>query len=335
MSEPPIISSSSSPQFLRQGSLFVTSPKQLTGPNSVDYNPAQTLDLSALRFRFSTTQQDVESPNTCSVRVYNLSDSTLKQIITTEYSRVVVQAGYGRYNTGVVFDGEIRQFKIGRENSLDSYLDILAADGDLAYNFAFCNGSIAANSSPQQRVDTIMAAMNDKGVTAGYQMDFTGGILPRGKVLFGMARAALRRETESQGATWNINNGQIDIVPLDGYRPGERVELTVETGLIGMPEQTEQGVQAVCLLNPRLSVGALFSINNASINRLLQANGSTLPAPPYNRYAGIQNLATVAADGIYRAVVVEHEGDTRGQQWYTRLIGLAVSPVTRKVESNG
>ena len=177
--------------------------------------------------------------------------------------------------------------------------------------------------------------MAEKGVQAGSVMEFTGGTLPRGKVLFGMARVYMRNEATSQGATWGIDNGRVNIIPLTGYKPGDAVVLTAQTGLIGMPEQTNDGVQVTCLLNPRIEVAGLVRIDNRSVNQLQQQNGSTLPSPAFNKYVGLENLAQVATDGLYRVYVVEHEGDTRGQPWYSHLTCLTVNPVTKAVRPYG
>lgn len=312
-----------SEQFKRKASLLVVKPGE-------GQNPSSVIDLSELHFTFKTAQQDVESPNNCQVRVYNLSQQTVRSITTEEYSRVVVQAGYESGSFGVVFDGTIQQFRIGRENSTDSFLDILAADGDLAYNYSTVNVTLAAGSTPNQRLKAVLDEMAKKGVVAGNVPSFTGSILPRGKVLFGMAKALLRQEVKNLGATWNIDGGRVNVTPLDGYVPGEVLVLNAQTGLIGVPQQTEQGVLFSALLNPRLSVGNLVQIDNRSINKLVQRDPNAAPVA-YNQYTGIQNLATIAADGLYRLYVVEHEGDTRGQSWYTNLVGLAVNPVTKKL----
>lgn len=314
----------------RKATLTV-SRTEFAGNNVSAYRPASTIDLSDMHFKFRTAQQDVESPNNCTIRIYNLAQGTVDSITKFEYDRVVLQAGYAAGAFGVIFDGTIKQFKIGRENATDTYLDLLCADGDLAYNFAIVNKTLAAGSSPADRVKAAIDSMAQKGAAPGHQMSYTGGVLPRGKVLFGMARALLRQEAESQLASWSIDNGRINIIPLKGFKPGEAVVLTAQTGLIGLPEQTLDGVRAQSLLNPRIEVASLFKIDNASINRIQQQNGSTLPAPAFNTYAGIQNLAHVAADGLYRAFVVEHEGDTRGVAWYSHLVGLAVNPVSMEV----
>lgn len=309
-----------SEQYLRKAGLFVSSTER-------------ALDLSEAHFSFRTAQQDVESPNNCSIRVYNLAETTI-QLIRNEFQRVTLQAGYdGSY--GVIFQGQIKQFRIGKESATDSYLDILAADGDEAYNYAYVKKTLAApNTTPAQQIKAIIEAMNPNGVGQGYTMEMTGGVLPRGKVLFGMANALMRQVVRSQGATWNINNGKVEIIPMNGYKPGEAIVLNSLTGLIGRPEQTIDGVKARCLLNPRLDIGATVKIDNASINRLVQQNPNAPPIP-FNQWTGIQNLATIAADGLYRLFVVEHSGDTRGMDWYSDIIGLAINPVTKEVKPYG
>lgn len=321
-------------QYGRKATLLITRAGQ-AGNNFSAFVAPSTIDLSNMHFRFRTAQCDVESPNNCSIRVWNLSEATVNAITRYEYDRVILQAGYDNTGHGVIFDGNIKQFRLGRESGTDTYLDILAADGDLAYNFSLINETIAAKSTPAQRNDILIKKLAEKGVTAGHVMEFTGGVLPRGKVLFGMARVYMRQLAESQGATWGIDNGKINVIPLDGFKPGEALVLTAQTGLIGMPEQTNNGVEAKSLLNPRIEVASLVRIDNRSVNQLLQQNGSTLASPAFDKYVGLQNLAHVAADGLYRVFVVEHEGDTRGQEWYSRLTCLAVNPITKTVRPYG
>lgn len=316
------------PQFGRKATLIVSRP-QAAGNNPSAFVPAANLDLSQFHFTFKTAQQDVESPNNCAIRIYNLSKETVQTLSKGEYSQVVLQAGYEKAY-GVIFAGTIKQFRVGRESATTTFLDLLAADGDIAYNNSIVNKTLAAGSSPADRVGVAVDAMKPNGVVPGSLMPFTGGILPRGKVLFGMARATIRQEAESQGATWNINNGQINIVPLKGYLPGEPVELSASTGMVGIPEQTNEGLLVKCLLNPRIVVGGLVKIDNKSINQIIQANPSAAPIP-YNQYAGLQLLATITNDGLYRVFVAEHTGDVRGRDWYTNLVCLAVDTSTKKV----
>ena len=296
----------------------------------------KALDLSDLQFTFETAQEDEQSPSSCSIRIFNLSDATLKKV-KEEFSRVVLQAGYVNSAFGTIFDGTIIQYRIGRsEGSADTYLDILAADGDQAYNFALINQTLKAGSSPGDRIAAAVKAMNDKGVSAGQIMvPMTGGILPRGKVLFGLAKTILRSQVQAINSTWTIDEGKINVVPLEGYLPGDAVVLTSATGLVGRVEQTQDGIRARVLLNPLIKVGGLIKIDNASINQTIANPSVALPAGQliYNKYAGVAFLADVSTDGIYRVYVAEYKGNTRGQEWYTDLVALSVNPVTQKVKA--
>lgn len=289
------------------------------------------LDLSELRFKFETRQHDTQSPNTLYVRVYNLSDSTVRKI-QGEFTTITLQAGYETGNFGILFQGTIKQFMRGRERNVDSYLDIWAADGDEFYNFGLLNQTIAAGSTPEQ----VLAAIFQQNSTDGklpYATDvngLVGGIpaqsLARGKVLWGMSRDYARDWSNKYGFRWSIQNGQVVIVPVTGYRPGEAVKLSSTTGLIGIPEATADGVRARTLLNPLIRVGCLVQIEQADINTLtVVQQGLT--------YTGLSAAAQTTAAGFYRVLVSETEGDTRGQQWYTDLICLAVDTTARASES--
>lgn len=292
----------------------------------------QAIDLSAFHFTFNTVQQDVESPNNCSIRVYNLSPATVSKI-QGEFSKVVLQAGY-EGSFGVIFQGTIKQYRLGKQNGTDTYLDILAADGDEAYIKATLSQSLAAGWNQTDTVKAAVKSMEAFGVQAGFTSDLStlGGTIPapRGKVLFGMSRALLRNATRNMLTTWNIQDGKVNVLRTDGYLPGEVVVLTAATGLIGVPEQTNEGIRVRCLLNPKIVIGGLVQVDNKTINQTVQQKDNE-PRRIYNSRTALQFLATTASDGFYRVFVAEHEGDTRGQNWYTNLVCLSMNPASQKV----
>lgn len=286
--------------------------------------PDKGLDLSQFKFRFQTTQIDEETPNSCAIRVYNLSDPTVKKI-REEYVRVLVKAGYINGQSGIVFSGTIRQFGIGRESAADSFLDILAADGDLPYGFGHVNFSLAAGPSSTMANAFLALAANSSEpvpIMPDLPIKLNGTETIRSKVYFGMMSDFVRDIADSNEASWSIQNGMLQMIPLDGYLPGQIVEVNSRSGMIGLPELTEQGISARVLINPSIRVGGLIRINNKDINQLVQKN-ETDPTK-FNTFGGIQRLASVSADGLYRVYVVEHIGDTRGQEWYSNIIALAV-----------
>lgn len=291
----------------------------------------KALDLSNLHIKFRANQADTESPNNAMIRVYNLSDETLVAI--SEFGQVVLQAGYDN-QFGVIFKGTVMQYRVGREDSLNSYLDILAADGDSAYSFGVANVTLEKGATVIDAVRAGISSMHENGVSEGYVASGTGGVLPRGKVLFGMARDYVRRGAFMLKSSWSIQDGKINIIPLDGYRPGEVLQLNAGTGMVGIPEQTQNGINFKMLLNPRLSVGNAVQIDNRLINQLVQKDKSAAPIP-YDQYVGLQLLAKVTSDGLYRLFVVEHEGDTRGPAWFSHCTCLAVDPSSNKIKPFG
>lgn len=288
----------------------------------------QGLDLSELKIRFRVQQWDLLTPNNATIRVWNLADKTAEQV-RREFTRVVLQAGYRDGPFGIIFDGSVVQAKQGRENATDTYLDIRAADGDQAYNFAMISTSLTAGATPKARLDAMTKAMEPHGVRPGYAPEIPGGGLPRGKVMFGMARDHLRQLGFSTETKPSIQNGQLQLVPLGGVIPGPAVVLTAETGMVGIPEQTEAGIRVRCLLNPEIKMGRAVQIDNASINRATLA---------VDLRGQLQNyfLPRVADDGLYRVIVAEHFGDSRGNDWYSDLTCIAIGdPVTKTLVDRG
>lgn len=295
----------------------------------VSNNQGQALDLSALRIKFSVKRSNAMTPNAADIRVYNLERETAERINNKEFTRVVLQAGY-EGNYGVIFQGSIKQIIVGRESGTDTFIEIIASDGDLAYNFAVVSSSLAKGSVQQNQVDACVKAMSKLGVTSGGNTVVPATPkLPRGKSLFGNAKDYLRDSAHTTQSSWSIQDEKVVFVPKNAYLPGQAVVLTSETGMIGTPQQTLQGVNTKCLLNPNIQIATKIQLNNTSVQRLainlsVPGTAANIPAP-------------LTTDGIYFTLVAEHVGDTRGIEWYTNLVLLFIDPtlpINKGVEVN-
>lgn len=303
-------------QYLRQFNLVVAD------------QAGNGLDLSGLRVKFAIKKSDAQTPNSAEIRVYNLAEETANRI-RREFTRVTLQAGY-ESNFGVVFDGNIKQIRIGRENGTDSYLDIAAGDGDDAYNYAVVNTTLAAGATQRDQINASSAALSSRGVGDGFIDSTPPAKLPRGKVMYGMARNYLRQSAEASEASWSVQDGKLQLVKLTGVLPNQAVVLNSKTGLVGTPEQTNDGIKARCLLNPNLKIGGKVQINEDDVAQAKIEN--TDKNNPVNKPAAIEK------DGFYRLLVVEHSGDTRGNDWYSDLVCLGVDatlPAGKQVKKNG
>ena len=305
------------PQWLRKAEVI------LVGGNTA-YNFTESF-----RFTFNTTQRDAKSYNTCRVRLYNLSDRTVNSLLGLgpmgEYTKIIVKAGYqppGNY--GTVFQGTITQFTHGRENNINSFLEIYGADGDAA-NFVVVNQTLAGPVTQDQQIKAVGAAMKTQTGISFYNgsnpLTQSGGVLPRGKVFYGAYSKYTSQLGMQRKSTWSIYNGQLIEVPLGGYLPGDVVVINSATGLIGTPETTQQGITLTCLLNPNIFLGQRIQLNNKEINQTIVTNpNARQPSEALNFFA------SESADGIYRVCVHEFEGDTRGMPWYSKLTVLNIDP---------
>lgn len=272
----------------------------------------QGLDLSEFHCKFQTHRPDTQTPGWLTVRIYNLREGTRLQI-QQEFTNVFLQAGY-QENIGLIFAGKIRQKRAGRESPTDTYLEILAQDGDTAYNFAVVNKTLAAGWKSRDVVASIVEAMKPFDVVEGYTPAFADYANPRGKVMFGMARDTMRDLADTTGASWCINEGKLTVTPLGAPQPGQAFVLNAMTGLIGLPTQTIDGINVRCLLNPNIKFGGQIVLDNSSI----QDAQLSVAYQAINQFPGKDD------DGFYKVYSVQHTGDTRGNPWYTDLVTVAV-----------
>lgn len=303
-----------------------------------------SLDLSQLHCKFSVKRSANQTPNSADIRVYNLKQDTINTLVQNFAPTITPQPGTGGVavlgtqgtlnlqagydsNFGTIFRGNIKQIIVGRESATDTFVDFNCGDGAVAYNYALVNKVLGAGSSMAAQLGVITKPMLGLGVTLSTDAnanlkDFN---LPRGKVFWGASKDYMRVFAQQNGATWSIQNGQIEVIPMQTYAPGVSVVLTSKTGMIGTPQQTSFGVNVVCLLNPRIQPNQTVKIDNASVAQYkldLGNSSDKVNLPP-----------ALNADGVYWVTVVEQQGDNRGIDWYSKLICGTVSNSTNPINS--
>lgn len=271
------------------------------------------IDLSALKITFRIEQQDLQTPNRAYFRLWNVADQTAK-LLQDEFTSITLQVGYEGSAMGTLWSGSIVQAISGRVNATDTFVDILASDGDEAYNFACVNQTLAAGATADDQVQAIAGAMGGYGVRPGYIAGVPSAPLPRAKVLYGMVRDPMRQLMQSAGSNWSIQDRQLQVMPITGYLPGDAVVLTADTGMIELPQQTQDGISVRCLINPQITPGRRVQIDNRSIQK----------AQISLAYTAINFLPRVTDDGFYRVIVANHSGDTRDNEWYSDLVCIAL-----------
>lgn len=261
------------------------------------------LDLSGLRCTFKVSKKDTQTPNEAEFTIYNVGRDAMAKL-KKSFVKVIASAGY-ESNFGLVFSGNIKGFEQSKEGT-ETVLKLTAGDGDKEYNYTVINKTIAAGADASTIIGELTTAMN---VPIEHTPDFNAPSLPRGKVLYGRPHEFMREQADNTGCTWSIQDGKVLVLKRTEVLNGNAVLLNSKSGLIGIPKQTEDGIEGVCLLNPMLKIGAKLKIESEF-------------APDIT--------------GEYRIISISHYGDTHANDWYSGFTALALnqtggdSPVSNK-----
>lgn len=315
------------------------------------------ITLSDFKVTFNIDWFNISSMNRIgTIKIYNLSAETINKITGQEFSQVRIIAGYDGVapnvdqseigqvrevniddvgqmdgqNYGLIFSGEIRYTVTGKDNPIDSYVLIQAADSDQAFVTSMSSQTLAAGWTVADLNKAVMNDFSVNGVTEGRNPETPPTVFPRGRVVFGMTRNIMDNVAKQCNATWMFVDGKREMVSNTEY-VHEAIKLNSRTGLIGMPQQTiGNGVNVRCLINPNIRVNGLIELDQASVYRTALSNneiakaGGRITDTTNNGNISLEgttsNPASIATDGVYIVRGIMYTGDTRGQAWYMDMM---------------
>ncbi|AVY95745.1 hypothetical protein DAI18_18120 [Microvirgula aerodenitrificans] len=250
-------------------------------------NATSGIAISNLRVAFEFQKSIDAKPNPGRIRVWNLNRDHMHQILTGQYDRARLAVGYSELRT--IFSGDIIKPRVKREG-LDFIIDLECGDGDIDYQTARVATTLKAGATDTQIVGELAKTMTR---TSKGDIDVpVTRALPRGKVLVGNTRDVLSKVATNNGADWSVQDGELIMLPAGRVLPGESVLLSQETGMIGAPEATDNGLELACLLNPALRVGGMVTVRS-----ILDY-----------------------FDGDYKIVNLRSSGDIMGGDWTSKLV---------------
>jgi hypothetical protein len=281
------------------------------------------VDVSNLRCTFSAQHYALYYPNICNITIYNLNAETENAIIQEGY-RLVLQAGYGD-NPGEIFDGDILMCTRSKINGTDMILNILAIDGSEFYQFGFANFTILKGQSARPSTALDIAKNIVVKASTPIQLAYASPALEKiqlakGYAVHGSTREALSDLTRTINGTWFVEGNKLYIIAYSDSAAKlpmglQAVELNDKTGLIGNPQQQNQGVAARSLLNPAIQLYGFVHISNTEITEQMVNVGSFSQ--------GISTKWALDPEGLYRVISINHNGDTRGNAWYSDITAVA------------
>lgn len=229
-----------------------------------------------------------------SLKVYGLPPSVMnrltllgKPLVDNRNNKVTVLAGDDDKGVAVVFAGTIAE----------AWVDARQAPQVAFIVTGFVGPTLAMKPvAPVSYKGTVDVALVASGIAqqAGYSLENSGvNAQIADPYLAGTALSQLQKLAEAGDFNCLIEDKVIAIWPKGGVRQGEELLISPDTGLVGYPMRTENGIELQTIFNPSVVFGAAIKVESA----LTPANGQW-------------KVANVTHD---------LEAETPGGKWFTTM----------------
>lgn len=276
----------------------------------------EAVSIKELQVVFNVQKSIVGYPNLLKCHIYNLAESTAQKI-NEEYNTIQLFAGYEseiflqNKNDGLIFTGEIRNIITYREGA-DLITTIYAGDGERTINESTYSKTFSEGVNFKEIFTDLGNSLKEKFKDLSIGRIDIDEIKLGSLSLNGSIKKILDKLSEDVNANWSIQDGEFVVIKKDDFISGQYipvVQINQNTGMIGLPAITEIGADCLSLLNAKIKPHGLIQISSETfLNNLsnLQFRNTTE-----------RNLG----NGIFRVNKVIHYGETRGNNWYSQVMG--------------
>ena len=246
------------------------------------------IDFSGMRITFSIKKTSDAKANEAKIELYNLSPEHA-QMLMEQWKDILLVAGY-KGSEQMIFTGQIRQVT-RKVQGTDRILTIESGDGDKAMQKGKVNKTHKKGYTDTQIAKDCQDGMS---IPTAHQDPLPQKQHSRGKTISGSAAKNLSKIAMKHDVQWSIQDGQLLMLQGKNTRPNATFLINSATGLLGSPEETEDGVRVSTLLNPAYLIGGYTVIESIDYN------------------------------GAMRIESIEHTGDTHSSDWSSKLEGIAL-----------
>ena len=253
--------------------------------------------ITGLRVAFAIEKSLGKTPNTCTVSISNLAETT----------RATIQKLPLNLTLAAGFDGDLRQLFVGDILYSSSQASggtittkIQVGDGVRAYTSARLTKSYKGVTDPKAVLADLAASMGLSLPTSSAQAQSVFGSFSSGLSITGPSAAQVDKIVKAQGLDWSVQDGQMQILAAGASRPGTAIVVSEETGMIDSPEY---GTPPADGKPPELTVKSQL-IPEATPGGLIQ-------------------VQSIGVNGFFRIEKLKHDGDTFGDTWTTTMECIA------------
>lgn len=241
------------------------------------------------------------------ISIYNLSTDTANKAFKRGKT-LSFKAGY-EDSIDKIFSGTLRNI-IRERRGPDTITRLICRGGKLAIDQAQINQTLGTDT---QLVDIVRACATSMGYPIVMDDAQFSDIppYPYGYTLQGDPRVYLDELAQTHKFDYVVENERLVIVRQGYARQGDINVISQFTGMEGIPEISEVGVDVVTRLNPKIRIGGKFRVES----ELATFNFSNL----YFR-----DIPESAGQGEHKIIKIEYTGDTWGDAWSNKIFGLRI-----------
>lgn len=265
-------------------------------------NPFNEVQETELRVEFNVSKTISGTPNDFEIKLWNISEDH-RNSVGKELDDVMLEAGYappeGGTNVSIIAKGNVRDVQHDRDGS-DIITTITCGDGDKARRKASVSKTYPTGTPVPDIVQGLYDQMKPHGIDKG-EWKFPDDIktIKRPYSMCGGCTREMNVLGRSNEFYWSVQNEVMEVIPSDGHLPGE-ILISAETGMIGAPTITDNGVKVKCLLNPEIRPNRTVKIES----EVLEMN---------------------SADSRYRVSAVDFEGSNQEGDFVAMVHGEAIN----------
>jgi hypothetical protein len=303
---------SKNPLFGRAYELIVTPSPAATGTPQPITISSSAWEPEALRITFEVYLPAFKSLWFAKISIYNPTPE-LASILVVPGATVVLKAGYQNPGSGIIFQGTCYQPLFERENVVDQRITMMCYVGlkEALGNFASFSGSpgMSQVAIVQQAIASANTPMKLGSIDT---TAISPTKLPRARAFFGDPKALIDSVAYGNNMqSWYGFDG-VNIGTMERNDSNADITYSSNNGIIQTPQQTENGVNFRVLPDPRLRVSnppMQVRIDNTAIARL-----ATDPRNSFN--------PILDPNGLYIVMGLLFYGDSRGNDWFTEIVGV-------------
>jgi hypothetical protein len=256
--------------------VFATILGQSAGVPTISYNNGYTEFSSVLpdgssgfriKGKVTMVQPTVQfNTNQVNLSLYNLGPNSRALIQSKVGTRIGIIAGYGSGPKQIAL-ADILWARTHKEGP-DYITEIIAGDAHFGLTNGTINQSFSGAVTNQQIVNALLTALEEQQIFSGVITGIpAGNYANNGFVLSGSPLVILSDVCRKMGLSMNVVGSMVNILPIGQDSGAPLIELSVATGLIGIPEVAPPGIIGVQDLSKSIEVSPS---NDISFKTLLR-----------------------------------------------------------------